>query len=170
MCLDQGPLGWQCSSRVSSSLPPPFRWHFDVSSTLAGLSQTPTIKPQPHSLSWTQAKRCSSLPSTSDPTAKPTLPQADQLTPKLSTNLQWGGASHPSHFPAMPLGKSCTGKGQRQDGISLHPLVLHPRLSSLLLLSFWCSSSYLWTAACLINDNILVFFHYCYIPRYLYYS
>lgn len=160
MCLDQGPLGWQCSSRVSSSLPPPFRWHFDVSSTLAGLSQTPTIKPQPQSLVNTGQKMF--LPSL-------------HLWPHSQANPAPGRPAHskaphkPSVgrcFPPIPLPCNASGEELHREGTK----ALHPRLSSLLLLSFWCSSSYLWTAACLINDNILVFFRYCYIPQYLYYS
>lgn len=120
--------------------------------------------PKPLQLSSSPTASAAHKPKDVPPFPPPLTPQPSQPCPRETSSLQsspqtFSGEVLPTHPTSLQclLGKSYTRKGQRQDGISLHALVPMSSPPFLLPLCFPSSSSCLWTAACLINDNIGAF-------------
>lgn len=128
-----------------------------MSPTLAGLSQAPTIKLQPHSSAEHKPKDVP--PFLPPPTPQPHQPCPGQTGSLQSppASLQWGGPAHTQPPCKASWGRATQGKDKGKIVFPCTLLHLSLLLSSLLPLSFSSSSSCLRTAACLINDDIGAF-------------
>lgn len=145
----------QNSWRIRSSFLPSSRWHSDVPLL---------VYPKPLQLSASPTASAEHKPKDVTPFPPPLSPQPSQPCLRQTSSLQSSPQTFSREvlppnprFPTMPPGEELHKQRTKARWYFLAPSCTYVLSSHLCFCCFSSSSSYLWTAACLANDNIGVF-------------